>query len=117
VLQLHGDADDLVRYAGGKSFGNGNPYPGARETVRTFAMRAGCKDVLEPAGDPLDLDTAVAGAETRRERFTGCPAMSGLDPAPRAFELWTLRGSPHLPSLGPAFADAALGFLLAHPRP
>ena len=76
--------------------------------MRAFAARAGCKDAIEPAGGALDLETTLAGAETKRERFA-CP------PGP-AFELWTVRGGAHTPSLGPGFTDAVLAFLRAHPR-
>lgn len=34
VLQLHGDADDLIRFGGGSSFGNGAPYPFLRAHPR-----------------------------------------------------------------------------------
>jgi len=109
VLQVHGDADGVIAYRGGKSFGNGKPYPSADDAVREWARRDGCGATRAAAGPALDLDRAVAGAETTRERFEGCPA--GVD-----VELWTMHGSGHVPSFGPRWADAAVDFLLRHHR-
>ncbi len=105
VLQVHGDADVVIKYEGGKSFGNGEPYPGAEAAVDAWGARDGCSG-RHPAGAALDLDNAVAGPETTRESY-GCPA--GLDVA-----LWRMHGSTHVPKFDARFSTAALDFLLAH---
>jgi polyhydroxybutyrate depolymerase len=106
VLQVHGDADKVIDFAGGKSFGNGEPYPSADSAVAAWAARDGCGQSRRSAGPPLDFDGAVPGAETTREAYD-CP--KGL-----AVELWRMHGSSHVPRFDTRFANAALDFLLAH---
>jgi polyhydroxybutyrate depolymerase len=105
VLQVHGDADQVIAYAGGKSFGNGEPYPSAESAVEMWAARDGCKD-RHSAGPAVDFDLAVPGPETSREAYT-CP--TGVDVI-----LWHMHGSTHVPRLDARFANAALDFLLQH---
>jgi len=106
VLQVHGDADKVIDYAGGKSFGNGEPYPSAESAVAAWAARDGCGQTRHSSGAALDFDGAVPGPETTREAYD-CP--KGL-----AVELWRMRGSSHVPRFDTRFANAALDFLLAH---
>ena len=106
VLQVHGDADKVIDYAGGNSFGNGVPYPSAESAVAAWAARDGCGQTRHSAGPPLDFDGAVPGAETTREAYD-CPQHL-------AVELWRMRGSSHVPRFDARFANAALDFLLAH---
>jgi polyhydroxybutyrate depolymerase len=120
VLQVHGTADTVIEYGGGRSFGNGAPYPSAEDAVRAWAERDGCVDGSAAggtsrartwkrhAGTPFDLDHAVAGSETTPSSYA-CP--NGL-----AVDLWTMAGSGHVPRLDASFAEKALDFLLAHPR-
>ncbi len=105
VLQVHGDADVVIKYEGGKSFGNGEPYPGAESAIDAWAVRDGCSG-RHPAGPATDFDGAVAGPETTRESYA-CPA--GIDVA-----LWRMHGSSHVPKVDARFTNAALDFLLAH---
>jgi polyhydroxybutyrate depolymerase len=104
VLQVHGDADRIIEYGGGKSFGNGAPYPSAEATVAMWAARDGCSKTRHESGATLDLDQDVPGNETVREAYA-CP--DGTDVA-----LWRMRGSGHVPRFGARFATAALDFLL-----
>ncbi len=106
VLQVHGDADRVIDFAGGSSFGNGKPYPSAESAVAMWAQRDGCGASRKPAGPALDLDHASAGAETTRESYE-CP--HGVDVA-----LWRMHGSGHVPSFDAKFSEAALDFLLTH---
>ncbi|HEY1955611.1 MAG TPA: alpha/beta fold hydrolase [Polyangiaceae bacterium] len=108
VLQVHGDADRVIAFEGGRSFGNGNPYPSADATVAAWAARDGCSGPLRAIGSPVDFDGAVPGAETSESRYT-CPI--GLD-----VELWRMHGSGHVPRFDARFAGAALDFLLAHDK-
>jgi len=108
VLQVHGDADRVIEYGGGKSFGNGAAYPSAEATVAMWAARDGCSKTRHESDSAFHLDQDVPGNETVREAYT-CPA--GVDVA-----LWRMRGSGHVPRFGARFAAAALDFLLRYRR-
>ncbi|HEY3494675.1 MAG TPA: PHB depolymerase family esterase [Polyangiaceae bacterium] len=104
VLQVHGDADKAVAYAGGPIFGNaGWPvHPSAEKTVADWAARLGCKRSTAPIA-ALDFDAKLAGAETSVERFTRC--------APALVELWTIRGGAHNIGLHSPSQEAIWKFL------
>jgi polyhydroxybutyrate depolymerase len=87
VLQIHGDADPVVAYAGGNLFGKaGFPlHASAKKTTEDWAARLGCGHATEPPA--FDFDAKLAGAETRVERFAGCRR--------GAVELWTVAGGGH----------------------
>lgn len=104
VLQVHGDADPVIRYEGGTFPG---PYPGAVETVTTWAGYGGC-GTSPTAGDPVDLVDAIAGAESRVTTFGGCP--EGI-----SVELWTIPGAGHQPTPSGGFPSAIVDWLLDHP--
>jgi polyhydroxybutyrate depolymerase len=128
VLQVHGDQDELVPYAGG-SFSSpelvatlrrnrfplppGGPhtsaFAGAHATVQAWAMRDGCAAAEETSPTPLDVDARILGPETVATRHPGCRG--------GAAELWTIKGGGHVPSLGPSWAEQILAFLEAHPKP
>lgn len=104
VLHLHGTADPEFAYAGGGPFQMAPGAPGAVECVTRWAGHDGCDAARTP--DPaIDLDLAVPGAETRRERF-GCAP-------PTAVELWTMEGSEHLPNLAETLVPAIWPWLTA----
>jgi len=110
VLQVHGDADDLVRFAGGShllGMGKG-AYPGAVAAVERWARLDACTGARAPSPPLLDLDREP-GAETAAEQVTGCPA--GVD-----VRLLTVRGARHVPGFSPAFAEHVWAWLLAHPK-
>jgi polyhydroxybutyrate depolymerase len=103
VLQIHGDQDDAVLYA------DNARHPGARELVRRWAGHNGCA-AQATAGESLDLDSAVAGAETLVERHGGC--------ARGAAELWTMRGSGHVPLFHqPALSERITDWLFQFEKP
>ena len=108
VAQVHGDADRVIAFEGGLSFGNGKPYPSAETAVAAWAARDGCSGPLRAIGAPIDFDHAVPGAETSESKYE-CPV--GLD-----VELWRMHGSGHVPKFDARFASAALDFLLAHAK-
>lgn len=101
VLQIHGDDDDTVLYAGAPSI-----YPGAVESASIWAGYDGC-GALADTGERLDLDRGLAGDETRVARHDGCP--TGTD-----VELWTLEGGGHIPMLSPAFHQVVWDWLERH---
>lgn len=108
VLQIHGTADDTVLYDGEMIMGVS--YPGAVATTESWAQKNGC--ALTPsAGEALDLDATIEGAETSVSKYTtGCKAGG-------AAELWSIDGGTHIPGLGPNFAPEVVEWLLAHPKP
>ena len=114
VLQIHGTADGAVRYDGGTI--RGASYPGAAETVRTWAAAGGCDHRPRASSTLLDLDAQIFGpngepAETRIETWS-----SGCRPGGHA-ELWAITDGGHSPALTADFADLVVAFLLAHPKP
>ncbi|MBI3180941.1 MAG: hypothetical protein HYZ28_02225 [Myxococcales bacterium] len=112
VLQIHSDVDPVVRYQGGVLGGGlpaGAPYPSARESVSAWARADGCTGEPERSPHPLDIDSAVPGAETIVEKWPGC--------ARGAAELWTARGGGHVIRPTQAFLPALSGFLEARARP
>jgi polyhydroxybutyrate depolymerase len=120
VLQIHGTADDVIRFDGGDlsdligGRGPARPYPGARETAAIWAAYDGCDGELVETEETLDIDTLVSGpsgpAETTIARATGCEPGGHV-------ELWTIPDGGHVPSLSGAFGVEVLDFLLEHPKP
>lgn len=108
VLQIHGDMDETVLYAGG-AFG-ATAYPSAVESTSYFATRAGCTVPAMPTGRTTDIDGMIDGDETTIDAYADCDAGYGV-------ELWTIPGGAHIPSLAPGFADKVVDFLMAHPKP
>ncbi len=110
VLQLHGDADTTVRYAGGSEvIGVACPYPGAEEIATRWAAHDGCSATRTSTGVRLDLDTSIDGDETRVERHDGCPGTAGV-------ELWTMEGVEHIPTFASDVSVYLWEFLAAHPK-
>jgi polyhydroxybutyrate depolymerase len=110
VLQLHGDRDETILYAGGaltQRNGDVAPYPSAQATVEAWARLDGC-GALTGAETAVNLDR-TAGDETTRVRAIDCPA--GVDA-----ELWTTVGGPHLPSFSSDAPTALWTWLAAHPK-
>lgn len=107
VLQIHGDLDDTIFYAGGTVDPSAPSYPSALESVTRWQGYDACTPgiVTDPAR--MDLDFGIAGEETRVERFT-CPGSLGV-------ELWTLEGGGHIPDFG-NFSGAVWPWLDAHGR-
>jgi len=107
VLEVHGDADPIVRYDGGRVFNDRalDAHPSAPQTFHDWAQRLGC------AGSPrlttADLDLRLPGAETRIESYADCPGGST--------ELWTVHGGAHQ-VLTPALLARVGEFLAAHPK-
>ena len=119
ILEIHGTADDTVRFDGGKlsdigAPGQLNPYPGATTTVATWAMYDGCAAKLVRSTTTVDVDAVNFGpsgpAEATVDSATGC------DPGGHV-ELWTIPHGGHGPNLSATLADSVIDFLLAHPKP
>ena len=108
ILHVHGTADTTIAYAGGSAVNGAPAFLGAKETVAVWATKNGCTGALTDSGETLDLDTKLAGAETKVERYT-C--------ATGAVELWTIEGGGHIPSFGTTWPTLIWNFLKAHPKP
>lgn len=106
VLHLHGTADTIIPYAGG-NVGDG-AFLSAEGSVDAWQALNGC-DATRTAGDALDLEQDLDGAETAIEDADGCPAGG-------AVTLATMQGVTHFPDVVAGFGDAVLDWMFAHPR-
>lgn len=104
VLQVHGTLDALIGYGGSTSF-----YPGARESVALWATRNGCTGRLTYSGENRDLDAVIPGAETKVEKYTGCPTGG-------AVELWSIQGGSHTPLFTSHWTEGVYDFFMSHPK-
>ena len=111
VLQVHGDADKIVRYRGGHVLDKMHmqPHPAAGETVARWAALDECGPSLV-TGPSVDLEDKYEGAETVKAHHDGCAKGT-------AVALWTVRGGNHFISQKPRAIEAVVDFLLAHPKP
>lgn len=108
ILQIHGTADATVGYGGGQI--QGRTFPSAETTVNDWVTLNGCSATGDTTAPALDLDTKLAGAETKVTKYTGCK------PGGHA-ELWAIQGGAHIPSVAPTFSANVIDFLYAHPKP
>jgi polyhydroxybutyrate depolymerase len=108
VLQIHGTADDIVRYEGAPS-SEPFSYASAEATVRYWAAVNGCEPERVEDGERADLDDDVAGDETALSRHACTGARA---------ELWRMEGTDHVPKLRtPAWGDRILAWLSAAQTP
>jgi poly(3-hydroxybutyrate) depolymerase len=107
VLEVHGDADPIVRYDGGRIFNDRalDAHPSAPETLHDWAERLGCAGAPKQA--TADLDPRLPGAETRIESYADCRGGTA--------ELWTVHGGAHQ-VMTPALLARVGEFLAAHPK-
>lgn len=88
VVEIHGDQDAIVSFAGGHLFSDRSrpPHPSSEATVKAWAQRNGCGQQPTVRTD-LDLEPRIPGAETQVLAFPGC--------ASNPVELWRIRGGGH----------------------
>jgi polyhydroxybutyrate depolymerase len=112
VLEIHATADKVIAFNGG-SISGAPAYPGAKETVTTWARYDGCDPVPSKSPKRVDVDNDLTfkddPSEATVETWAGCRHGA-------AVELWTMPSDVHAPTISNAFPDAALDFLLAHPK-
>ena len=101
MLLVHGTLDTTIPYQGKPGL-----YPAAPETGRRFARREGCTGDWEDL-DSVDFLSGLAGAETNRQRFTGCA---------KAIELWSVEGAGHVPQFDARWTAATFDWLQDHAR-
>jgi polyhydroxybutyrate depolymerase len=107
-LEIHGDADPVVHYAGGTVFDRSDvsAHTSAAETAEYWAQRLSCSGEAH-AAETLDLEPYVAERETSVQRYDGCRG---------AVELWTVKGGGHYVALQPPALEAMWAFIQAHPK-
>ena len=104
VLQVHGDADEVVAY-GGASAGHarrGSPLrgatPSAKDGIAMWSVKDRCAE-----------KTVTDDARVEKTRYAGCA--DGTDVA-----LWTLHGETHQLDAARVDIEGVWGFLSAHAR-
>jgi polyhydroxybutyrate depolymerase len=107
MLQIQGDADEIINYKGGGILGTGTPYPGAEQTVKDWRTLDDCGDTATKA-DPVDYEKTLEGPETDR---TSWSCADGTEVG-----LWTIHGAVHGPTWSAQFAPDLADWLLAHGR-
>ena len=108
ILQIHGTVDTTIFYGGGCLV---NCYPGAVQTVETWAAYDGCAIVGDDSAKPIDIDAGVPGNETVITTYDTDCAPGG------SAQLWTIVGGSHIPNLVNDFSRQVVEFLYAHPKP
>ena len=117
VLHIHGTQDSVINYDGGCIIFN--CYPGAEESVLNWTGYNGCDFIAKDDGTAFNLDWAVGGNETTSIVYEqNCE--EGV-----TVELWEMNGSEHVPNFrrnsdAPSenlFANLAIDWMLAHPKP
>jgi len=100
VIEVHGDVDTAVPFAGGNVLSRNDvePHAGALETATAWATKKGCTLPASLIGH-IDLEEALPGAETERFQFSCAPGVTLLKVA----------GGTH----GLAASEAAIAQLLA----
>lgn len=108
VLEIHGDADPVVHYAGGTVFDRADvePHASAIDTAKYWAQRLSCSAAPRTL-TPLDLEPHMPERETTVQRYDDCRG---------AVELWTVKGGGHYVALQPPALEAIWGFVQAHPK-
>jgi polyhydroxybutyrate depolymerase len=88
VLQIQGDADPIVTFAGGHLFRDPSlpRHLSAEKTARDWAQALGCHEPARTLA-PRDLELGLPGAETGVQSYGDC--RSGK------VELWTVHGGSH----------------------
>ncbi len=111
VLQIHGDADDTIAYAGGAVCNETVcAYPGAEATLEMWARSNGCSDTRTTVERREDIDSSINGSETSITQQDGCPGGGTV-------ELWTIEGGGHVPVLRTNFDELNWDWLRANPKP
>jgi polyhydroxybutyrate depolymerase len=120
VLEVHGDADPIVRYQGGRVLDSHelDPHPSAPQTIADWAERLGCSpketrpkataQSSAPRRSTIDLDPRLPGADTTVDAHGKCVRGTA--------ELWTIHGAGH-DIVHPEILARVGEFLAAHPKP
>lgn len=110
VLQVHGDADPVIHYLGGRMTEGGAAYPSVQASIEGWRDRDGCAATPEVFDLALDIAADIEGPDTSVMRYEDCEVGG-------AAELWTVHGGNHDITFSEAFAEAVWEFLEEHSRP
>ena len=108
VLQIHGTSDGTIGYNGGST--PQGTYPGAIQTVETWAVYDGCSLTPDLSAPNRDLESGIPGDESEVRIYGDQCAAAG------SAQLWTIPGGSHVPSLSDGFRDGIVEFALSHPK-
>ncbi len=108
VLEIHGDADPIVHYAGGTVFDRTDveAHASALDTAKYWAQRLSCSATPRLVHS-IDLEPYLPERETSVQRYDDCRG---------TVELWTVKGGGHYVALQPPALEAMWGFIQAHPK-
>lgn len=111
-LQVQGDADMTVPYAGGhpENVSILPLAPGAVETTQDWAAKNNCDVHADTSQPQITLMSTSTGPDTTKLVYDKCEANGWA-------ELWTIHLGPHSPPFNDSWAPAVLDFMAAHPRP
>jgi polyhydroxybutyrate depolymerase len=111
-LQVQGDADTTVPYAGGhpENVAVLPIAPGAIETTQDWAAKNNCNPKADTSEPQITLMTTSAGPDTTKLVYNKCEANGWA-------ELWTIHLGSHVPPFTSSWAPDVLDWLMAHPRP
>lgn len=108
TLEVHGTADETIAYDGGEILGR--TYPGAEQTVATWAAYDGCSSTPD---DPVPASRQIVkglAPATVTSYSDGCGAGGHA-------ELWTQPDGTHIPEWTDDFSEQVVAWLQAHPKP
>ena len=107
TLEIHGTSDEVIAYGGG-TVPLGGEFPGALQTVATWANYNQCDPTPDLTQPNLDLDSSIAGAESDQRVFDQDCTLGG------STRLWTIPGAVHNVVLSTDFRTGVVDFLLGH---
>jgi polyhydroxybutyrate depolymerase len=107
VLQVHGIQDPVITYETGNL--NGQQYPSANQTVKSWAKIDGCKVGPIKSKQNLGIEKSSKNLETSVLTFSKCKNATSV-------QLWSMSGVGHTPKFNETFSQKALQFLLDHPK-
>jgi polyhydroxybutyrate depolymerase len=107
VLQVHGVQDPVITYESGNL--NGQQYPSANQTVKSWAKINGCKIGPIKSKKKLGIEKSSKNLETSVLTFSKCKSSASV-------QLWSMSGVGHTPKFNETFSQKALQFLLDHPK-
>jgi polyhydroxybutyrate depolymerase len=109
VVQIHGDEDPIVSFAGGHLFADTRRprHPSAEKSVERWASFGGCS-TSPVVSRHLDLDPRIPGGETEVSSFPNCQG--------GRVELWRIRGGDHSAGLS-RYSLAAIWELIENDGP
>jgi polyhydroxybutyrate depolymerase len=111
-LQVQGDADMTVPYAGGHPLDLAAVpvAPGAIETTQDWAAKNMCDPHADTSQPQITLMTTSTGPDTTKLVYGKCEVGGWA-------ELWTIHLGDHSPPFNDSWAPSVLDFMAAHPKP